>query len=182
MNRIITQFPKDSARPVKKARNGATNIIVDTDGTLLIQSFDGTTVAPIPAVQYAVYTVKTTIPASGVTSLNSTPVTIVPSPGAGAFIEPISAVMYLHNATTPYSANTGVTIQFDTLTSPVFTIGIADTPTVAGQLRACVPYKPDTGESNIISNKNLNLWAPSGNPSGGDGALTIWLTYKIVSL
>ena len=182
MNRIITQFPKDSARPVKKARNGATNIIVDTDGTLLIQSFDGTTVAPIPAIQYAVYTVKVSVPTSGVTNLNSTPVVIVPSPGVGSFIEPLGATMYLHNATTAYSANTGVTIQFDTLSSPVFNMGIADAPTVAGQFRACAPYKPNNGDSNIISNKNLNLWAPAGNPTGGDGALTIWLTYKVVSL
>ena len=35
MNRIITQFPNsNNVRPLKKARNNATNIIVDKDGTL----------------------------------------------------------------------------------------------------------------------------------------------------
>ena len=182
MNRILTQYPATRLRPLKKARDGATNIIVNTDGTLSVQTYEGETAPVLPGNAYGTYTTKVDISSSGVTNLNSTPITIIPNPGTGAFIEPISAVMYLHSATSAFTTNTSLVLQKDTVSSPLFTLNIADSPSVAGAMRTIQPVYPLSGNTNIAPNKPLNLWCSTGNPSGGDGALTLWVTYKIVSL
>ena len=53
---------------------------------------------------------------------------------------------------------------------------------MAGAMRTIQLNYPSSGSTNVAPNQPLNLWCAAGNPSGGDGALSLWVTYKIVGL
>ena len=186
MNRIITQFPNsNNVRPLKKARNNATNIIVDKDGTLSVQTYQGQTSQVIPGQSYAVYTTKVSLTPTQIQSLNSTPVTIIPAPPSNQFIQCLGATYYLSGITShPYSANTNLVLQKDSVSTPVFTLSIADTSGSTGSVfRTCPAYSAGTGTTNLAPGMPLNLWCSTGNPIGGTGSvLSVYVTYKINNL
>jgi hypothetical protein len=113
--------------------------------------------------------------------LFTSPITIVPSPGVGKYIEVISATSALTFVTTAYATsfsliliNTGATNYqmvvsslLATVSSTYKFIGSNFTPTTATQ---------------IIENTALNVSVLTVNPTNGDGTVKIKVLYRIVTL
>ena len=175
MNRILTENPR---RPIKKARTGSTNIVVEADNTLSLETYQGIKTPVVPNIGInTVLTAKVSVPSSGITSLNS-----IPAPGAGKIIVPVEAFMYLHNQSARFSANTTVYVINNTVSTPVYSGDVSDTVTVPGSLRTFNKFSTSANTTNLYSNQPLNLWAPFGSPVGGAATLDVYVSYKIVSL
>jgi hypothetical protein len=124
-------------------------------------------------------TAKLTIASADVLQLNTTPLTIVAAQGAGTAIEVISASAKLTYGTVQYATNTvlqlvtagGNDAQVDWISTFLSTSGSA-----IG--RAVNIYD----KSNLIENAALTVTVETGDPTAGDSDITVYCTYRIITL
>jgi len=124
--------------------------------------------------------VKLVIPTADVLTLNSVPVQLIPAPGVGFAIELISASMKMVFNSVAYATNTklriitaGATeeqILFNTavLSSASSTFNSTSTNALSG--------------TKLIENAAVNVDVETGEPTAGDSDITIYATYRIITL
>jgi hypothetical protein len=121
-----------------------------------------------------------TIPSADVLTLNSTPIDIVPAQGVGTAIEVISASVKIDFNTTAYATNTVIMLITDTATSQQSNANINATSNQIGKFRNTEVGSPSLTQ--LIENKALNVFVDTGNPTAGDSDITVYVTYRVITI
>ena len=104
-------------------------------------------------------------------AINGAPKSLVVAPGAGNIIFPINVAAYLHFGTVVYATNISIDIRHTTGTNYLMSLAGLIDKAADRIVGAASQYTP------LIINEPLILTEPTGNPTGGDGTLTIYLWY-----
>ena len=121
-----------------------------------------------------------TITSAQVLALNSTPLTIVAAQGAGTAIEVISASVKVDFNTTAYATNTTILIttsgaaQYQSLFNSAVLASASSTFNSVG--------KSALAGTNLISNADLTVTVGTGAPTGGNSGITVYITYRVITL
>lgn len=123
-----------------------------------------------------------TIPTASVLTLNGTPLTIVSAPGAGKYIEAISASCTMTFVSAAYATNT--TLQL--ISEGAGTAQLQNTgaliATVTKNTKFVDSAAAAAGASQIITNAALQVKVATGNPTLGDSDIKIKVLYRIVTI
>tara|TARA_R110001606_G_C15370445_1_gene649473 strand:- start:1897 stop:2406 length:510 start_codon:yes stop_codon:yes gene_type:complete len=111
--------------------------------------------------------------------LNSfvTPIILVPAQGANKVIVPYGTVVYKSDFNTQAFNFTNATLQYDSVELNTVGTAILNTGSDYVGLSNITP-----GAASVAGNNNLLFKATTGNPTQGDGTLTINLQYRIVEI
>lgn len=121
-------------------------------------------------------------------ALHSTPLEIVPAPGVGKIILPISAVIQYFAGATPYTVNAGDTFML--LPEGAASIGFGYQADATGLIDQAINQIGNFGPTEISSSlssasgKGLSVAESDGGTpfSGGDGTVKITVLYVVVDL
>lgn len=123
-----------------------------------------------------------TIPTASVLTLNATPLTIVAAPGAGKYIEVISASSSITFVSAAYAANT--TLQLICTGADV--AQLQDTSVLISTVTKNTKFREVTpataGQTQIITNTALQVKVGTGNPTTGDSNIIVKVIYRIVTI
>jgi hypothetical protein len=122
-----------------------------------------------------------TIATAAVLTLNSSPVTIVPAPGAGYAIEVISASARVIYNSAAYATNTTIQVESNGATTPQFRLLNGINQTISSH-RSLGRYVSANTETQIIENADLMVTVAGGDPTAGDSDIKIYLRYKVIEL
>lgn len=123
-----------------------------------------------------------TIPTASVLTLNGTPLTIVAAPGAGKYIEVVSASCTMTFVSAAYATNT--TLQLICTGADI--AQVQDTAILISTVTKNTKFKDVTsataGQTQIITNAALQVKIATGNATLGDSNLIIKCLYRIVTI
>jgi hypothetical protein len=121
-----------------------------------------------------------TIASADVLQLNSTPITIVAAQGVGTAIEVISAVVHVNFNTTAYDAGTLLILSSG---APGFYQLIAnDVLTATTEIYSTFSAVQGIQLGNLIENESIAVMANVSDPNLGDSDITVYITYRIITL
>jgi hypothetical protein len=126
-------------------------------------------------------TAKLTIASADVLQLNSTPLTIVAAQGIGTVIQVISASVKIDFNTTPYATNIQLQIISSGSVKAQHSQNVLDASvsTVRFLAEQAATVATDT---QLLENADLQVAVRTGNPTAGDSDITIYVTYRIITL
>ncbi len=127
------------------------------------------------ALQYHYKRVE--VSSAEILTANSAPLELVEAPGAGYILIPILAVWNYDFVSVVYGANVDLDIRLDTGGIILQQAGLI----ALGANRIVFSGIGTLGGAQIANNAII-LTEPSGDPTGGDGTLTISLWYVILKL
>lgn len=122
-----------------------------------------------------------TIASADVLQLNSTPLTIVASQGAGTAIEVISASVDIDFNTTPYATNTFIQLIVSGATTAQYGAGILNA-TVATTKKLAEISTTSATTTQLITNSSLQVSTLTGDPTAGDSDITVYVIYRVITL
>jgi hypothetical protein len=127
-------------------------------------------------------TAKLTIASADVLQLNSTPLTIVSAQGAGTLIEVISASASIDFNTTAYTTNTALQLSLggDAILGQIGTNFLAST--VSKTTSSFTRQSATAGQTQSLENSALIVTNSVGDPTAGDSDITVYVTYRIITL
>ena len=122
-----------------------------------------------------------TIESADVLQLNSTPLTIVAAQGVGTVIQVISASVKIDFNTTPYATNIQLQIISSGSVKAQHSQNVLDASvsTVRFLAEQAATVATDT---QLLENADLQVAVRTGNPTAGDSDITIYVTYRIITL
>jgi hypothetical protein len=126
-------------------------------------------------------TAKLTIATADVLTLNSTPLTIVAAQGVGTVIQVISASVKIDFNTTPYATNIQLQIISSGSVKAQHSQNVLDASvsTVRFLAEQAATVATDT---QLLENADLQVAVRTGNPTAGDSDITVYVTYRIITL
>ena len=110
----------------------------------------------------------------------TTPIEVVASPGAGKMLVPTLMVAKTNYGTVTYTTNIGLILKWDSTMQVLASISLGRTE----DFIQIITLEHDM-VNNVLAdseNKNLALKTSTGNPTAGDGTMTFYLWYKILTL
>jgi len=104
---------------------------------------------------------------------------LVPAPGAGFALKPISVMWRYTYGSIAFDFPGDLHLKFSTkaATNKFFSLDLTGAVSTSG-LYGCVSTY---SENSIVENDNITLKATTANATVGDGTLSIWLTYSLVA-
>ena len=125
-------------------------------------------------------TAKLAIASADVLTLNTTPIEIVAAPPIGYAIEVISATFKATFNSVAYATNIDIDIR--TIGSSVnLTTNVAKLGFTANTINVFA-LKADPAADQIIENTGIEVFVETGDPTAGDSDITIYVTYRIITL
>jgi len=111
--------------------------------------------------------------------LNSftTPIVLIAAQGANKIIVPYGTIVYKTTFNTQAFNFTDATLEYDSLTLNTVGTTILNAGSTYTGLSNVTP-----GAGSVVGNNNLLFKASTGNPTQGDGTLTINFQYRIVEI
>jgi hypothetical protein len=121
-----------------------------------------------------------TIASADVLTLNTTPLTVVPSV-TGYIIDPIDANVDIDFNTTPYDTNVGLQLFHDGAGSiePIMITNSALNASVSSRRKFTVDSSFAAADTQLLANEDLKISAPGGDPATGDSDITINVLYRL---
>ena len=126
-------------------------------------------------------TAKLTIASADVLTLNTTPIEIVAAPGAGYAIEVISASMKMVYNSATYATNTSLELITAGATNSQASTVIKNSASTIRRFADATTLASATA-TQLVENAALNVTVASGDPTAGDSDITIYVTYRIITL
>ena len=123
-----------------------------------------------------------TIASADVLQLNSTPLTIVAAQGVGTAIEVLSASINIDFNTSAYATNTNLLIKNSTANTDQFRGGAVLESTVSTFKSLILTEPSGATDTQIIDNDALKVTVSGGNPTAGDSDITVYVTYRVITL
>jgi len=161
---LQTAMIKDAAVTAAKIASGA----IDSS------KLDGTTVSP--PIPFGV-----AISGTQILSLNSSPIEIIPAPGASQVIDIIECAVVYNFVTAAFATNTSLEVMTSGATVEQF-YDDSIIAQAATKKRKMIPASPTTSTDQLILGANVVAKVKTGNPTAGDGNIYIFGTYRIVTL
>lgn len=129
--------------------------------------------------------VKVSISSAQILQLFSTPQTLVPAQGAGTYIVPINVIVFYDYGTVQYTTagvtgafvyvNTAVQNKYEDAT----TWGLANVGDQWTQMTDVITSS--TILDFAVANEPLMIKLTGADPLAGDGTMTVWVTYKVLT-
>lgn len=137
----------------------------------------GTTTAPV------IYSGTATINSAAILTSNTTPILLIAAAGAGKGIVMLGSTTITSTyGTATYATNTTMQIYTDTATeAQLFFLTVLNN-TVTRTTMGSVLNAPAAANTQIIANKGIYINTLSGNPTTGDGSITVNYQYIIIDL
>ena len=126
-------------------------------------------------------TAKLTIATADVLQLNTTPIEIVAAPGAGYAIEVISASMKMVYVSATYATNTSLELITAGATNSQASTVIKNSASTIRRFADATTLASATA-TQLVENAALNVTVASGDPTAGDSDITVYVTYRIITL
>ena len=121
------------------------------------------------------------IASSAVLTLNSSPITIVPSPGSGYAIEVISAIFGITYNSIPYGTNYDLQIKTAGANAPQYSGEVLWMSLTGYKSLAFEPaYGPS--QTQVIANAALQVTSATGDPAAGNSDIEVFVRYRIIEL
>lgn len=121
-----------------------------------------------------------TISSAQILTLNASPITIVAAPGSGKYIEVISASTDVNFVSAAYAANTTLQLINESATIAQ----LQDTAALISTVDKVTKFKDVTSataaQTQIIKNSGLQVKVATGDPTTGDGTITVNVLYRII--
>jgi hypothetical protein len=121
-----------------------------------------------------------TIPSASVLTLFTTPYLLIPSPGAGYYIQVLTAACKVNFNSIAYAVSTTLNIYTDTATRVQHVFSNALNATVSRIGVSAQQGVSGAADTQLISNKGIYLTAQAANPTLGNSDIIIYLTYRII--
>jgi hypothetical protein len=161
---------------VGSAANVATAVAMTGDVTI---SNTGVTTYTLPKV----FTAQVTLTNAQVLTLNTTPIQIVAAPGsANLVVLPFKSTMAYTRGAASYATNTELDLIHSGSANALEKTSIAGAASTFAPFVSAVSATPSGNV--FIANAALNVFVPTGNPTGGDAGSSIKVTvdYVIMSV
>ena len=126
-------------------------------------------------------TAKLTIASADVLHLNTTPIEIIAAPGVGYAIEVISASMKMVYVSATYATNTSLELITAGATNSQASTVIKNSASTIRRFADATTLASATA-TQLVDNAALNVTVSSGDPTAGDSDITIYVTYRIITL
>ena len=126
-------------------------------------------------------TAKLTIATADVLTLNTTPIEIVAAPGAGYAIEVLSASMKMVYNSATYATNTSLELITAGATNSQASTVIKNSASTIRRFADATTLASATA-TQLVDNAALNVTVASGDPTAGDSDITVYVTYRIITL
>jgi hypothetical protein len=127
-----------------------------------------------------------TISSAQLLTLNTVPVTLIPSPGPGMAITVIACVLSMNRTSVAYTGGGTVAPVYQGATGTPLTanqMAAADVTTGgAGQTARLLQGTTPAGGLGLLANTAVQLFAGTGNFAAGTGTMKVHISYNIVSL
>jgi hypothetical protein len=122
---------------------------------------------------------KKTITSAQILNSNSVPVTLIPAPGAGKVIFVQSAIFKYVYGSSVYTTNTTTNIRLG-----AFTLWTSGTAIQGGTdyVNFVNMIPTSTVGSSLPENQPILFNTSTGNPTGGDGTIDLYITYITITL
>jgi hypothetical protein len=124
-----------------------------------------------------IQTTNILIPSINILNLNLTPYELIPAPGVGKVILPISVVCYLSFAGLEYQTNTFLYFSYSSTPFENF-IALGQ---VLGSTESTIYSGFNTGNK-MLENESVVLAVPDGNPTNGNSDLNITIKYSVIDI
>lgn len=130
------------------------------------------------------YCAKVTITSAQVLQLNSTPIEIVPAPGAGKAIDIISATAKLTYNSIPYATNTVLMVLNTSSTQQQLSLAGASPFLASSSSKIGKFFGTNFGNTlnQIVENEAIVVSVATGNPTAGDSDIVVYVYYHILDL
>jgi len=120
-----------------------------------------------------------TITTAQVLALNTTPLEIIAAPPVGTAIEVTSAIMKLDFNTTQYATNTSLILENPSSTE----MQCVNVINQAADAFSRFEFEfGATAGVQYVENEAVNLTTLTGDPTAGDSDITVYVTYRIITL
>ena len=120
-----------------------------------------------------------TIASADVLTLNTTPLTIVGAV-AGYAVEVISASVKITSPSAPYATNVGLELICNGATERQAISLTALNASVTSVRRLSIDSTFSAGDKQLLSNADLLVQVPTGDPTGGDADITVFVNYRLI--
>jgi len=120
-----------------------------------------------------------TIASADVLTLNTTPLTIVGAV-AGYAIEVVSASVKIDSPGAPYATNVGLELICNGATERQAVSLTALNASVTSVRRLGIDTTFTATDTQLIANADLLVQVPTGNPTGGDSNITVFVNYRLI--
>ncbi|CAB5218306.1 hypothetical protein UFOVP212_12 [uncultured Caudovirales phage] len=164
--------------------SGSRNVSLTNCSDLTIAQSDVTYVSnSVQNSDSVIFTLDRTINSADLLTSNTTPVLLIESQGVGKVIEILSVFRHMTFNTTAYAGNTDLEVYTDTATLAQFNSigGLSAIGSRAIFFRKTISTSPST-DIQIRSNKGIYLRTTTADPTSGDSAMRIFLTYRIITI
>lgn len=113
---------------------------------------------------------------------NTTPITIITTPGASKAIDIISASASITFNSAAYGTNTTLELITNTATQPQMNCASVLNATVSRTLKFNEVAPTGATDTQVISNQAVKLRTASGNPIAGNSSVKLYISYRIINL
>ena len=120
-----------------------------------------------------------TIASADVLHLNTTPLTIV-SAVSGYAIEVVSASVKIDNPGAPYATNVGIQLICNGATERQAVSLSALNASVTSVRRLAIDSTFSATDTQLIANADLLVQVRTGDPTGGDADITVFVNYRLI--
>ena len=120
-----------------------------------------------------------TIASADVLTLNTTPLTIVGAV-AGYAIEVVSASVKIDSPGAPYATNVGLELICSGATERQAVSNTALNASVTSVRRLGLDSTVAAADTQLIANADLLVQVPTGDPTGGDADITVFVNYRLI--
>jgi len=119
------------------------------------------------------------IASADVLTLNTTPLTIVGAV-SGYAIEVVSASVKIDNPSAAYATNVGLELICNGATERQAVSNTALNASVTSVRRLGLDSTVTATDTQLIANADLLVQVPTGDPTGGDADITVFVNYRLI--
>jgi hypothetical protein len=150
------------------------------DGYFLSSTASGVRswVAPAGEMQ----STSVSISASQILNLYTNPIELVPAPGAGFYIDVVTATLNYQFVTTPYATNTSIVLYEKSTGERIYWFDqfLANLANIIQSSNSYSVWNDSKSNGLFAENLPLKIFVHNGNPTAGDGTLIVNVLYRIL--
>lgn len=155
--------------------------------TFLIQNAEGTTkLATLEGLNENyfsnTYTATLTVPSADVLTANGTPVAFGLTVPSGYAVSLIDGFILIDNPSSAYATNVGANIRTVGANEPQLGSSNALNASVTSVRKLAVDSTFSATDTQLIAGADIEFFVPTGNPTGGDADITLYVQYRLVQL